>query len=87
LYIAVTVIRCIMCLAVPARVKSIQGPLAVVAVEEVEYKASLALLEEVAVGDWVMVHAGFAISKLDEAEARETLRLIREIESSSAPCR
>jgi hydrogenase expression/formation protein HypC len=76
-----------MCLAVPARVKSIQGSLAVVAVEQVEYKASLALLDEVAVGDWVMVHAGFAISKLDEAEAHETLRLIREIEAPSSPGR
>ncbi len=74
-----------MCLAVPALVKSIHGSLAVVAVEEVEYKASLALLEDVRVGDYVMVHAGHAISKLDEAEALETLRLISEIDASGPP--
>ena len=76
-----------MCLAVPARVKTIRGSLAVVAVDEVEYTASLALLEDVSVGDYVMVHAGYAISKVDEEEARETIRLISEIDSSGGPDR
>ncbi|UCC39932.1 MAG: HypC/HybG/HupF family hydrogenase formation chaperone [Candidatus Aminicenantes bacterium] len=69
-----------MCLGIPAKVVQIdelnQG--------KVDYlgtkvKTNLALLEDVKIGDWVIIHAGFAISKLDEEEARETLSLLREI--------
>jgi hydrogenase expression/formation protein HypC len=42
-------------------------------------KTNLTLLEDVQVGDWVIVHAGFAISKLNEEEAKETFSLLREI--------
>jgi hydrogenase expression/formation protein HypC len=44
----------------------------------VRREASLLLLENPQVGDWVIVHAGFAIQKVDEAAAHETLRLLRE---------
>jgi hydrogenase expression/formation protein HypC len=47
-------------------------------VEGVRRKASLLLLEDVAVGDYVIVHAGYAINKLDAAAARESLELLRE---------
>jgi hydrogenase expression/formation protein HypC len=61
------------------RVTSIDGSDAVAEIDGVRRAASLLLLaEEVQVGDYIIVHAGFAISKLDEAEARETLALMRE---------
>jgi hydrogenase expression/formation protein HypC len=69
-----------MCLGVPAKVLSVNGDMALVKIGEVEYNASLALLENVRVGDYVILHAGFAIEKVDEAEAKETERLFREIE-------
>jgi len=42
-------------------------------------KTNFALLDDAKIGDWVIVHAGFAISKLDEKDARETLDMLREI--------
>lgn len=68
-----------MCVAVPMQVVRIEGELAMTEVDGVRREASLALLDqEVKVGDFVIVHAGFAISRLDEEEARETLALMRE---------
>ncbi len=68
-----------MCLGVPMRVVSIEGTDAVAEIDGVRRAASLMVLdEEVQVGDYVIVHAGFAIARLDEAEAEETLRLMRE---------
>jgi len=52
--------------------------MATIDVEGVQREASLLLLEDARVGDYVIVHAGFAISKLDEAAAQETLDLLRE---------
>ena len=72
-----------MCLAIPAKVISIEGTSALVAIEDVEYQASLLLLEDVNHGDFVMLHAGFAIEKVDPEEAAETLRLINEIASNN----
>ena len=65
-----------MCLAVPARVVSIEDQLAAVEVQGVRRAASLMLLPEAAVGDYVLVHAGFAmqIVAADEVRAMETLR-------------
>jgi hydrogenase expression/formation protein HypC len=69
-----------MCLGVPMRVVNIDGENAVAEIDGVKREASLMLLgEEVLLGDFVIVHAGFAISKLDEEEAQETLRLMREV--------
>ena len=72
-----------MCLALPARVIRVDGDVALVAIGNVEYTASLALLENVNPGDYVLLHAGFAIEKIDPDEAAETLRLLREIEKNS----
>ena len=72
-----------MCLAIPAKVISIEGPIALVTIEDVEYKASLLLLDNIAPGDFVMLHAGFAIEKVDPEEAAETLRLLNEIADNS----
>lgn len=61
------------------QIVSIDGDNAVAEIDGVKREASLMLLgQEVALGDFVIVHAGFAIAKLDEQEARETLELMRE---------
>jgi len=72
-----------MCLAVPARVIRIEGTTALVRIEDVEYPASLLLLEDVHPGDFVMLHAGFAIEKVNPEEAAETMRLLNEIASTN----
>ena len=68
-----------MCLAIPALVKSIDGQLAEVEVGEVGRKVSISLTPEVKVGDYVLLHTGYAINIIDEAEAKETLKLLEEI--------
>lgn len=73
-----------MCLAIPAKVIRIEGTSALVTIEDVEYQASLLLLEDVHPGDFVMLHAGFAIEKVDPEEAAETLRLLYEIANNSS---
>lgn len=67
-----------MCLAIPSKITRIQNNMATIDVEGVQREASLMLLEDAQVGDYVIVHAGFAIKKLDETAARETLSLLRE---------
>jgi len=68
-----------MCLGIPAKVievdESGQGKLDYLGTK---VKANLTLLEDVKIGDWVILHAGFAISQLNEEEAQETLQLLRE---------
>lgn len=72
-----------MCLAIPAKVVSVDGKSAKVSIEDVEYTASLLLLDDVKPGDYIMLHAGFAIEKVDPEEAAETLRLLNEIGRNS----
>ena len=68
-----------MCLAVPMKIISIDGESMVAEIDGVRREASLMMLnEEVLVGDYVLIHAGFAISRLDAEEAEETLELMRE---------
>ena len=69
-----------MCLAIPARVvEKVGDEQAVVDVSGVRKEVSLALVDDVAVGDWVIVHVGFALNKLDPDEAEKTLALFAEI--------
>jgi len=69
-----------MCLAVPARITEIRdGLLGLVELGGVVREASFALLPDVAVGDYVLLHAGYALQKLDTADAEETLRLLAEM--------
>ena len=69
-----------MCLAIPARVVGVgPGPQGRIDYLGTKIKADLSLIEDVRVGDWVIVHAGFAIAKLDEDEARQTLADLREM--------
>jgi hydrogenase expression/formation protein HypC len=68
-----------MCLAVPMKIISIDGEAMVAEIDGVKREASLMMLnEDVKIGDYVLIHAGFAISRLDEDEALETLSLMRE---------
>jgi hydrogenase expression/formation protein HypC len=74
-----------MCLAIPARVAAIgENETAVVDFGGVRKEISLALVDDVAVGDYVIVHVGFALQKLDQEEARLTLALFAEIGASAA---
>ena len=66
-----------MCLAVPARIIEIENQMATVEIGGARREASLILLPDAVQGDYVLLHAGFAISKVDEADALETLRLFR----------
>ena len=73
-----------MCLAIPAEVIQIEDDMATVRVGEALRKASLMLLPEPAeLGDYVIVHAGFALHKVDPEEARESLRLLRELAATA----
>jgi hydrogenase expression/formation protein HypC len=71
-----------MCLAIPAKVISVEGKSARVTIEDVEYTASLLLLDDVKPGDFIMLHAGFAIEKVDPLEAAETLQLLLDMEKN-----
>jgi hydrogenase expression/formation protein HypC len=68
-----------MCLAIPALIKSIDGFLAEVEIGGLSRRASLQLTPEASVGDYVLLHTGYAISIIDQREAEETLRLLEEI--------
>ncbi|MFZ6016619.1 MAG: HypC/HybG/HupF family hydrogenase formation chaperone [Nitrospirota bacterium] len=69
-----------MCLAVPSKIISIDNNMAVVDVYGAHRNVSLLLIpEDVTVGDYVLVHAGFAIQKIQEDIAQETLRLIKTV--------
>lgn len=67
-----------MCLAVPGQVVSVEGHQADVDFGGVVRKVNVSLVDAL-VGEWVVVHAGFAIEKMDEEEARETLKLWSEM--------
>lgn len=67
-----------MCLAIPSRIVEIRDQMAVIDVDGVRREASLLLLEDPQVGEWVIVHAGFAIHRIDEDVALESLKLLRE---------
>ena len=69
-----------MCVAVPMIIKKIKGEKGVVEIGGVEREVGLQLLRDVNVGDYVIVHAGFAIQQLDEEDAKETLALFAEME-------
>jgi len=73
-----------MCLALPMRIVAVDGALATIAAAGLEQRASLALVPDARVGDFVLVHAGYAISVIDEAEAKETYELLREIDAFAA---
>ena len=73
-----------MCLAIPALVKSIDGSEAEVEIGGVSRRASLLLTPEARVGDYVLLHAGYAINVVNQEEAEETLRLLEEMARGAA---
>ena len=70
-----------MCLAIPSKIVKIENNVATIDVDGVRRQASLLLVENPEVGDYVIVHAGFAINKINEKDALESLNLIREAAS------
>jgi len=73
-----------MCLAIPVRITSIKGRMGRGELGGVERKVSLMLLDEVKVGDYVLLHAGFAITKINEEEAQELFELLGSLEEKAA---
>jgi hydrogenase expression/formation protein HypC len=69
-----------MCLAIPAEViELLPDSMARVSIDGVTKVVSLALVDNVVVGDYVLLHVGFALSRIDQQEALETLRILREM--------
>jgi len=68
-----------MCLGIPMKIKSINGKLAQVEAEQLLRTINIQMLPKIKIGDYVIVHAGFAIEKVDPKRAEETLRLVDEI--------
>jgi hydrogenase expression/formation protein HypC len=69
-----------MCLAIPVQIKSIEGSEAEVEFGGIIQKISVLLTPEARLGDYVLLHTGYAISVINEEEAQETLQLFEEIE-------
>ena len=69
-----------MCLAIPARIVQLEGDRATVDAMGNQFRARTTLLPQAKVGDLVLVHAGFAISTIEEEEAKKTWQLIAEID-------
>ncbi len=67
-----------MCLAIPSKIVKIENDIGTIDVDGVKREASLLFLEDARVGDYVIVHAGFAIHKIDESVAMESLQSLRE---------
>jgi hydrogenase expression/formation protein HypC len=67
-----------MCLAVPLKLIQVDGEHGLVEIGGVRTKVNLSFVEDARPGDYVVVHTGFAITRMDEAEAAETLRLLSE---------
>ena len=70
-----------MCLSIPAKVVAIDGTMAIVQMGGLMVQASLDLVEDIQIGDHVLIHTGFIIQKISSEEAEETIRIIREIEN------
>lgn len=68
-----------MCLAIPGRIVEIDGIIATVDIGGVRKAISLALVDDIAVGDYVIVHVGYALNRLDPDEAEQTLALFRQV--------
>lgn len=67
-----------MCLSIPAKIISLEGNYATVSVDGAIFRAGIRLIENPVVGEYILLHAGFAIQKLNEEEARQTLAILRE---------
>ena len=68
-----------MCLAIPAKVIKLKNDMGTVDMEGVQREVSMLLLQDVKIGDYVIVHAGFAIHQVDPEEAKESLKVLYEL--------
>lgn len=66
-----------MCLAIPGKVKKIEGSFAYFDFDKKEYKSDISLTQKVKVGDWILMHDGRALSKITSKEAKENLEFIK----------
>ncbi len=71
-----------MCLSIPVRIVSIDGSMAEVSAGGTIFKAGLQMIEDAKPGDYILLHAGFAIQKISEKEAAETLQILKEMNDS-----
>lgn len=70
-----------MCLSIPGKVLSIKGEMADVSIQGNQVEVSLQLVEDVRVNDYVLVHVGFALEKIDETEAQEMLEMLKTLKT------
>ena len=70
-----------MCLAIPAKIIKIENNMGTIDMEGTQREVSLLLQEDAKVGDYVIVHAGFAIQTIDQQEAMESLKILRQLAS------
>jgi len=70
-----------MCLSIPGKVIEINGNMAKASVGGTIVNAGLHMVDNVQIGDYVLIHTGFALQKISEEEALETLRLIKELQN------
>ncbi len=68
-----------MCLAIPAKIIKLENDMGTVDMEGVQREVSMLLLPDIKLGDYVIVHAGFAIHQIDEDEAKESLKVLYEL--------
>ncbi len=71
-----------MCLAIPARIVEVDGAVALVELDGIRRKINVAMVPDAVAGDYVLVHAGFAIEKWTAAQAEETYALLREMQGN-----
>jgi hydrogenase expression/formation protein HypC len=72
-----------MCLAIPGRIDKLTGDQAEVVIGTNRYDVCTVLTPEAKLGDWVLVHAGYSITQLDEQDARETYALIQQVQAET----
>jgi hydrogenase expression/formation protein HypC len=68
-----------MCLAIPVKITKISGTLAHVNMSGVEREVDIRLIDKAKPGDYVLMHAGFAIEKINKKEAQQTLKMLKNI--------
>jgi len=73
------------CLAIPAKIEAIEGDTATVGLGGTRARVVVSLTPQVKCGDWVLVHAGYAITVLDEADAQETFAILRQMDALEGP--
>jgi len=71
-----------MCLGIPAKIIKLDGDFAEVSIDGARIRIGLQLVDDIKEGDYVLVHTGYALEKLNEEEAQETLRMIRDLNST-----